>query len=106
MESKTLATCLLIIIGILLFPLIIGAIAGVFGVFGSILGAIFGAIGGLFGMIFGLIGSVFGAVFGLIGWIFDFSFPFHGDVPRTIALVLIAVVIYLIVRSRKQGYRR
>ena len=71
MDSKSVATLLIIIVCILLFPVAIGIIGGVFGLVGGILGAIFGAIGGVIGAIFGVIGAIFGAIFGFIGWLFD-----------------------------------
>lgn len=105
MDSKTLTTLLIVIVCILLFPLAIGIIGGVFGLFGSILGGIFGLIGGLFGVIFGVIGAILGAIFGVFGWVFDehhggwpFNF-FDGDL---FTATLIVVIIVLLVRSKRK----
>lgn len=105
MDSKSLSTILIVIVCVLLFPLIIGIIGGVFGVVAGIIGAVFGAIGGAIGAVFGVIGAIFGAIFGIFGWIFGggddyWHGPFHffdKDLFAAIALVIVAV---LIVRSR------
>jgi len=95
---------MIVIICILLFPLLIGIVGGIFGVLGSVIGGLFGLIGGLVGAIVGAIGAVFGAVFGLFGWMFGdhhhWNWPFNffnGDVLTAIILVL---VIVLITRSK------
>jgi hypothetical protein len=72
MATKTLGTIIVIILCILLFPVGIGIVAGVFGI-------VIGAIGGVFGAIFGMIGGLLGAIFGGIGWFFEnlFDWDFH-----------------------------
>ena len=105
MDSKTLSAILIVIVCILLFPVAIGIVGGVFGLIGGIIGAVFGAIGGMIGAIFGVIGSIFGAIFGFFGWLFggwdhDWPGPFHlfdSDVVGVIALI---IVVVLIARSR------
>jgi hypothetical protein len=108
MDSKTLTTVLIVIICVLLFPFLIGAIGGIVGLIGGIIGAVFGAIGGVIGAFFGLIAGIFGAIFGIFSWIFDGDFywdgPFHifgSDVFTVIVLVIIAVLI-----SRSRVARR
>ncbi|MFZ6011625.1 MAG: hypothetical protein ACOYXT_14875 [Bacteroidota bacterium] len=98
--TKALGTLAIVFICILLFPIGIGIIGGVFGIVIGVLGAVFGAIAGI-------IGGIFGAIFGVIGWAFDGIFGwdcdwhpdfFHGNV-WTIALVII--IVALITRKRK-----
>lgn len=103
MHSKTLTTVLIVIICVLLFPVVIGLIGGVFGIIGSIIGGLFGLIGGVFGAVFGLIGGLFAAVFSFIGWIF--GFPFHWDGPGffhndLFTVVILVLVIVMISRAR------
>lgn len=109
MQSKTLTTVLIVIICVLLFPVIIGLIGGVFGIIGSVIGGVFGLIGGVFGAVFGLIGGLFAAVFSFIGWIF--GFPFHWDGPDffhndLFAFVILALVIVMISRARNSRPRK
>jgi hypothetical protein len=103
MDSKTLATVMLIFIGILLIPVCIGIIGGVFGVIGSVLGAVFGIIGGMLSAIFGVIGGIFGWIF--YGdndreWTNHF---FHWDFFTVFA---VALVIILITRRKPSGTQR
>ena len=63
MDSKTVAIILVVIVGLLMFPVLIALIGGAFGLVGGIFGAIFGAIGGIMGAVFGAVGAIFGAVF-------------------------------------------
>lgn len=104
MDSKTLSTVLVVIVCILLFPIIIGIIGGVFGLIGGIVGAVFGAITGLFGGLFGIIAGFFGAVFGLFAWLFDGDFywdgPFHIFGSDVFTVLILVVVIALVARSR------
>ena len=106
MQSKTLTTILIVIICILLFPVVIGIIGGVFGIIGSIIGGLFGLIGGVFGALFGIIGGLFGAVFSFIGWIFGFPFHwdgpdfFHNDLFTVVILVLVIVMISRVRNTR------
>lgn len=110
MDSKALTTVLIVIICVLLFPVAIGIVGGIFGLIGGVIGGIFGFIGGLFGLIVGAVASVFGAIFGLFGWMFNghdhwgcwdcsFSF-FDGEVLAAAVLVL---VIVMITRSKRRG---
>ncbi|HEU5146100.1 MAG TPA: hypothetical protein VFT90_05265 [Chryseosolibacter sp.] len=104
MDSKSVTTLLIVIICILLFPVIIGIIGGVFGVIGGIIGAVFGAIGGALGAIFGVIGAIFGAIFGVIGWIFDRDFywdePFHNFGSDFATVLVLVIIVALVARSR------
>ena len=104
MDSKSVTTLLIVIVCILLFPVIIGIIGGIFGIIGGIIGAVFGAIGGAIGAIFGVIGAIFGALFGAIAWIFDDHFywdgPFHIFGSDAAAVVVLVIVIVLLARSR------
>lgn len=108
MESKTIATLVIVILCVLFFPFVIGAIAGAFGLVGGILGSVFGLLGTVLGAIFGAIGSIFGAMFGFIGWLAREPFggwfnPFDGNFFGVIALLIIVI---LIARSRRSSYRR
>jgi hypothetical protein len=77
------------------FPLWIGIAAGLIGVIAGIFGAVFGVIAGIFGAIFGLIGGIF-------GWMFDWNWPFHGFFRwNLVSILLIALVVVLISRSKK-----
>ena len=87
-------------VAILVFPIAIGIIGGLFGLVVGIIGAVFGAF-------FGIIGGIFGAIFGFFGWIFDGLFNwrwpfgdwgfFHCNIFTIAAVVL---VVALIVRSK------
>ena len=104
MDSKTLTTLFIVIVCILLLPLAIGIIGGVFGLIGTIIGGVFGLIGGLFGAVFGIIGSVFGAVFGFIGWLFGEPFHWHGPDffdGDIFAIVVVVLVVVMISRARR-----
>ena len=104
MDSKTLTTIIVVFICVLLFPLFIGIIGGIFGLIGGLIGGFVGLVGALFGAIFGVIGSIFGAIFGVFGWIFDdhFHWPhigfFNGELFIVIALV---ILIAMLSRSRR-----
>lgn len=107
MDSKTIATIMVVFICVLLFPIFIGIIGGIFGIIGGVIGGFFGFLGWLFGAIFGAIGAVFGAFFGVFGSMFDdhWHWPghwFNRDVFTLLALVLIVV---LISRSRTSRHR-
>ena len=110
MESRSLTTILIVIICVLMFPIIIGGIAGVFGILGGVLGGIFGLIGGLIGGIAGVFGSIFGVVFGFIGWLvgapFNHTWHFFPVIPLN--LIVIGVVVVLLLRARRTpgGKRR
>lgn len=104
MDSKTVATLLIVVVCILLFPVIIGIIGGIFGLIGGIIGAVFGAIGGAIGALFGVIGAIFGAIFGLIGWIFEGDFhwdgPFHFFSSDAGTVLILVIIVALLARSR------
>jgi len=106
MDSKTATTIVIVFVCVLLFPVFIGIIGGIFGLVGGLVGGIFGAIGSLFGIIFDVIGSIFGAVFGAFGWIFGDHHFWHwpgGWFNRDLFSVFIVVVIVVLLsRSRMQ----
>src|SRR5687768_12146969 len=108
MDSKTIATIMVVFICVLLFPVFIAIVGGIFGVIGGIIGGLFGFIGWLFGTIFGAIGAVFGAFFGAFGWIFydHWHWPgswFNRDVLTVLALVLIVILISRSRMPRRNG---
>lgn len=106
MESKTLATVVIVVLCILFFPLVIGAIAGFFGIVGGVIGSLFGILGAVLGAIFGAIGALISSFFGFFDWLFGNPFDrpfFHGNTFTIIALV---VVILLIAQSRRSRGRR
>jgi hypothetical protein len=105
METKPLTIILVVIVCVFMFPILIGAIGGFFGLIGGLLGGLFGLIGGLFGMIFGAIGQVIGATAGFFGWLFgslfnfwDWNWGFH---LSPFSILIIAVVVILLARSRQ-----
>ena len=79
MATKTLTAILFVIALVILIPIGIGIIGGVFGL-----------VAGIFGAIFGIIGGIFGAVFGAIGWLFQSIFS--GGL-LTFIIVVVAIVI-------------
>lgn len=100
MDSKTLATIMVVFLCVLLFPVFIGIVGGIFGVIGSVFGGFVGLIGSLFGAIFGIIGALFGAIFGVFGWIFGDHHHWHwpmdffsGDLFAVLLVVLVVVLM-------------
>lgn len=89
MATKTLSTIMIIVICILLFPIGIGILGGMFGL-------VVGLAGGLFGAIVGIFGAMFGLVAGFFGWIFDtlFNWNFHWfDINFTTVLLIILIIL-------------
>jgi hypothetical protein len=105
MDSKALTTVVVVFLCILFFPVFIAVAGGFAGLFGAMIGGFLGIIGGIFGAIFGLIGGIIGGIFGFIGWIFGGGFhcgwPFHFSGGRVIALLLVALIIAMISRSKR-----
>jgi hypothetical protein len=96
MATKTIGTILLVIICILMLPVALGLLGGVFGI-------VFGVFGAVFGAIFGLIGGIFGAIFGVFGWIFDGLFGWHDYHFFDFNIFTIgALVLLVLVLSRKK----
>ncbi len=97
MITKTLGTLAIIIICIMVFPVGLAIVGGVFGIVVGVLGAVFGAV-------FGVIGGIFGAVFGFFGWIFDGLFSWHWPFGlfdcNFFTFVAIVFVIAMMVKSR------
>jgi hypothetical protein len=101
MITKTLGTLIIVLICILVFPIGIAVIGGVFGV-------VIGVIGAVFGAIFGAIGTIFGSFFSAIGWFFDSLFGWHFNIRHFFGcdiytVGMIAVVVALIVRASRTG---
>ena len=104
MLAKTFGTIVIIFICLLMLPVGIGIIGGIFGV-------IFGVVGAVFGALFGIIGGIFGAIFGFFGWLFEALFgwgdwDFHGpfgfvDCGDVFTWMLIIVVVALLVKSKR-----
>jgi len=94
MTDKTLTTIIVVFICIILFPIGIGLIGGLFGVVIGIFGSIIGVIGSIIGGVIGAIGSVF-------GWIFGAFFGlFHWNI---FLLVIVCLIIVLVARPRNRG---
>lgn len=97
MITKTLGTLIVVIVCIMIFPLGIAVIAGVFGILAGVFGVVFGGI-------MGLLGGIFGAVFGVFGWIFDGLFdthwPFGFFNGNVFTLAMIIIVVALLSRPR------
>lgn len=98
MVTKTLGTIVIIVLCILLFPVGIGIVAGVFGIVAGVFGAIFGMIGGV-------IGAIFGGIFSVFGWLFDGIFGWHWPYASfncsMFALAAIVLIIAVLARSKK-----
>lgn len=97
--TKAIGAIFVAIICILMFPVAIAIIGGVFGIVIGVFGAVFGAI-------FGVIGGLFGAIFGFFGWIFDGIFgwggPFGFFECNFFTLVVFAVVVALLMKSKSK----
>lgn len=100
MISKTIGTIFIVLICIIMFPVAIGLLGGVFGIIMGVVGAVFGAIAGV-------IGGIFGAIFGVFGWMFDSLFDWHGPFHffrcNIFTLAAIVLVVALIVRNRRNS---
>ncbi len=101
MTSKAAIGLVIIILCLLLFPVIIGTVGGVFGL-------VFGIIGGVFGAVFGVIGAVFGAIFGAIGEVigFLFSWPFSCGVDNNFLAITALIIVAVLIARRKNLERR
>jgi hypothetical protein len=97
--TKVLATIIIVLICIIMFPIGFGIIGGVFGIIFGVFGAVFGAIGGIIGGIFSAIFGVFRFAFhGLLGWDCPrFFFP-HNNV---FSIVVLAIIVAIIIKQRK-----
>ena len=99
MISKTIGAIFIALVCILMFPVGIAIIGGVFGIVVGVLGAVFGAI-------FGIIGGIFGAIFGFIGWIFDGIFDWHGPFGffscNIFTMAALAVIVALAIKSKSR----
>lgn len=97
MITKTIGTILIVVVCIIVFPIGIAVVGGVFGIVAGVLGAVFGGI-------VAVVGGVLGAIFGVFEWIFDGIFGWHGlfDVFGCNAFTfgIIAIVIALAVRPK------
>jgi hypothetical protein len=98
MAARTLGTVMIILVCILMFPIAIGILGGVFGIVMGVFGVVFGAF-------FGLIGGLFGAILGFLGWMFDSIFGwnhhFHFFNFNICSVLLITVVVLLLAHNRK-----
>lgn len=103
MATKTLGTIIVVFICILMLPVGLGLIGGVFGI-------IFGVIGAVFGAVFGVIGGLFGMVFGFFGWLFDGIFgwgdfgwhgPFGFVESNILTWAIIVLVVALLINKQK-----
>jgi len=107
MDSKTVTTIALVIVCMLLFPVAIGIVGGVFGVVGGILGGLFGIFTGLLGAIFGAIAGLFGVAFGIFGW--GGADPWHGSFSffdrDVLTAIILVVVVVLMTRPRTRHHR-
>jgi hypothetical protein len=97
MVTKTIGAIFIVLVCILVFPVGIAIIGGVFGI-------VVGVIGGVFGAVFGIIGAIFGAIFGFIGWIFeglfDWHWPFGFFSCNFFTIAAMAIVVALIIKSK------
>lgn len=97
MITKTIGAVFVILVCILVFPLGIGILGGMFGIVMGVIGAVFGAIAGV-------IGAIFGGIFGIFGWLFDGLFDWHGPFHyfrcNIFTLAAVVLVVALIIRNR------
>jgi hypothetical protein len=94
MESRGITTVIIVVLIVFTFPIWVEIAGGLFGL-------IIGLIGGVIGVIGGLVGAVGRMIGGLLSWGFHPHWPFGFFHVHTFAILLIAVVIVLISRSRK-----
>lgn len=97
MITKTIGTIIILLLAILIFPVGIGILGGLFGIIVGIIAAVFGSIAGILGGIFGAIFSVFGWIF---DGLFDWDWPFGIFNCNIFTLAAIVLVIALIARSK------
>jgi hypothetical protein len=90
--TKSSSALLIVLLVLITFPFWIGLFAAVVGTVGGVFGAVFGVIGGLLGAFFGIITWPIKALFGHGDW-----FPHINGYT----IVVIAIVVYLISKSRK-----
>jgi hypothetical protein len=95
MVVKTLGTLFIVLICILMLPIGLGIIGGVFGIVVGVIGAVFGAFAGI-------IGGIFGAIFGVFGSIFHWHWPFGFFHCNFFTLTTLAVVVALIIKSQSR----
>jgi MFS family permease len=97
MITKTIGTLFIIIACILMFPVGIAIVGGVFGIVVGVFAAVFGAFAGI-------IGGIFGAIFGVFGWMFKGLFHWHWPFGffncNIFTLAAIVLVIAIIAKSK------
>jgi hypothetical protein len=104
--TKSTSTILLVFILLFTFPIWIGIVGGMFGLVMGLFGALMGIFAGFFGVLGGVLGAIFGAIGEVFSWMFGGSY-FDCDAfpsihfPRPMTVILVAVVIILIFKSRK-----
>lgn len=96
MISKTIGTIFIVLICIIMFPVALGLLGGVFGIVMGIVGAVFGTMAG-----------AIGAIFGVFGWMFDSLFNWHGPFHffrcNIFTFAAIVLVVALLVKDRKNS---
>jgi hypothetical protein len=92
MASRTLATIVIIFACIIMFPIVIGIVGGVFGIIAGVFGAVFGVFGALIGGFFGMLGGIFGGIFNCHLGFFHWNF---------FSIALIVLIVVLITKSRR-----
>jgi hypothetical protein len=95
MVIKTIGTFFIVIMCILMFPIGIGILGGVFGIVIGVIAAVFGAFAGI-------IGAIFGGVFKLFGWVFHPHWPFGFFHCNFFTLAAVVLIIALIVKSKSK----
>jgi hypothetical protein len=97
MITKVIGTLCIVFICLLIFPIGLG-----------ILGGVFGIVMGVFGAIIGLIGGIFGAIFGAIGWIFDGLFDWHWPFHffHFNVWFVIAIILAVLLANKSKAQRR
>lgn len=100
MIAKTIGTIIIVLLAILMVPVGIGIIGGLFGIVVGIILAIVGSIAGL-------LGGIFRAIFDVLGWmfhgLFDWDWPFGFFSSNIFTLAAIVLVIALIARPKANG---
>lgn len=93
--SNSSTTLLIILMIVFTFPIWIGILGGIIGLFFGIIGGVLGLIGGLVGAILGVIAVIFKSIFhGIFGWTdhVDFWPSFHVNKYFLLAVILVVAV--------------
>lgn len=107
--NKSTPTALLIIVLVLTFPIWIGLLGGALGLVAGFFGLVIGLFAGAVGLIAGIFGGIVGGIASIFSWIFGWNVDadFHPFffVFNPFLLFIVALLIAIAVRKRKQPVR-